>query len=895
MTPMMVQYHRIKEDHQDCLLFYRMGDFYELFFDDAVKASKALDITLTKRGKAEGGDIPMCGVPFHAYENYLARLVRQGFRVAICEQTESPTEAKKRGPKSVVNREVVRVVTPGTLTEDTLLNARQNNFLALICDEKKQDDAFLSLAVIDISTGDFYVESCKAAQLATLIATANPSEMVLPERLLQHPDLFNLFQEHKKALTPLPNSRFDEHNASKRLQEHYQVKTLDGFGQFKTNEVTAASTLLDYVQLTQKGSMPRLALPRRFLGGAGLEIDPSTRRNLELTMTLSGEHKGSLLYTTDRTKTPAGARLFSRHLSAPLRDLETITTRLDRIDYCVHHSSFRENLQEHLSSFPDLERSLGRLSMGRGGPRDLVALRIGLERALHIKKRLVQEHSSTQKLPSMLPNGLIEIEKNIGHHASLVDRLTRALREDLPLLARDGGFIAQGYLEELDEILTLRDQGRSLIVQLQDKYRQDHDISSLKIKHNNILGYYIEITALHADKVPYDFIHRQTMASAMRYTTVELSELEQQLSSAGDKALNLELRLYEDLVQDVITQGETISKTAQSIAELDVTLSHSALAIDGHFCRPTLDESLDFKIQSGRHPVVESALKENQEDTFVPNSCALGQSQNLWLLTGPNMAGKSTYLRQNAIITILAQMGSFVPATSAHIGLVDRLFSRVGASDDLARGRSTFMVEMVETAAILNQATERSFVILDEVGRGTSTYDGLSIAWAVIEHLHNTTKCRTLFATHYHELTQLETKLKNLACHTMKIREWKGKAIFLHEVVPGCANKSYGLYVAQLAGVPQSVLNRAEGLLEALESTRLKSKKKLSHLPLFEVADKAPESIAPPLHKLEPSPVEEHLEAILLDQLTPREALNVLYDLKETLSNKKEKKCVSAA
>lgn len=890
MTPMMVQYHRIKEDHQDCLLFYRMGDFYELFFEDAIKASKALDITLTKRGKAEGDAIPMCGVPFHAYENYLARLVRQGFRVAICEQTESPTEAKKRGPKSVVNREVVRVVTPGTLTEDTLLNARQNNFLALICDEKKQEDACLSLAVIDISTGDFYVESCKIEQLATLIATTNPSEMVLPERLLQHPDLFEFFQDHKKALTPLPNSRFDDHNASKRLQEHYQVKTLDGFGQFKTNEITAASTLLDYVKLTQKGSMPRLALPRRFLAGAGLEIDPSTRRNLELTLTLSGEYKGSLLQIIDHTQTPAGARLFSRHLSAPLRDVDAITTRLDRIDYCVHHSSLRESLHEHLTSFPDLERSLGRLSMGRGGPRDLLALRMGLEQAIHIKQHLCQERSSSQNLPQ----GLMDIEKNVGHHGSLVDRLTRALQEDLPLLARDGGFIAPGYLTELDEILTLRDQGRSLIMQLQDKYRQDYNIPSLKIKHNNILGYYIEITALHADKVPYDFIHRQTMANAMRYTTVELSELEQQLSSAGDKALNLELRLYEDLVQDVLIQGEAISKTAQSIAELDVTLSHSILAIERHFCRPKIDDSLEFDIQGGRHPVVEQALKDGQEDAFVPNSCTLNPTQNLWLLTGPNMAGKSTYLRQNAIITILAQMGAFVPATSAHIGLVDRLFSRVGASDDLARGRSTFMVEMVETAAILNQATEHSFVILDEVGRGTSTYDGLSIAWAVIEYLHNSTKCRTLFATHYHELTQLETKLKNLACHTMKIREWKGKAIFLHEVIPGCANKSYGLYVAQLAGVPHSVLKRAEGLLKTLESTRLKSDKTLSSLPLFEILPSVP---TPGLEKkTSPSPLEKHLEAIALDQLTPRDALNVLYDLKDTLkARQKQSQDVSAA
>ncbi len=655
------------------------------------------------------------------------------------------------------------------------------------------------------------------------------------------------------------------------------MKTLDGFGDFNSNEVTAASTLLDYVQLTQKGSMPRLALPKRFLAGAGLGIDPSTRRNLELTRTLSGDYKGSLLQILDQTKTPAGARLFSLHLAAPLNEVTGIKNRLDRIDYCVHHSNFRDSLQEPLTSFPDIERSMGRLSMGRGGPRDLLALKVGLDQALNLKTKLSQEEK--------MPKGLINIEKDIGHHASLVDRLTRALKEDLPMLARDGGFIATGYLEELDEVLTLRDQGRSLIVQLQDKYRQDYDISSLKIKHNNILGYYIEITSIHADKVPYDFIHRQTMASAMRYTTVELSELEQQLASAGEKALALELRLYENLVQEVMVQGDSIAKTAQSVAELDVTLSQATLAIEQSFCRPQIDESLAFDIQGGRHPVVENALKDLNEDAFVPNGCDLGATQNLWLLTGPNMAGKSTYLRQNAIIAIMAQMGSYVPATSAYIGLVDRLFSRVGASDDLARGRSTFMVEMVETAAILNQATERSFVILDEVGRGTSTYDGLSIAWSVIEHLHNTTHCRTLFATHYHELTQLEIKLKTLACHTMKIREWNDKAIFLHEVIPGCADKSYGLYVAQLAGIPTSVLKRAEGILETLEKTRQKNEKSISGLPLFEGGQKG-EQAPKVIEKILPSPVEDQLSDVAIDQLTPREALNLLYDLKEKVTKR---------
>ncbi len=885
ITPMMVQYLRIKAENKDCLLFYRMGDFYELFFEDAIKASAALDITLTKRGKSDGGDIPMCGVPFHAYENYLARLVRQGFRVAICEQTESPTEAKKRG-HSIVNREVVRVVTPGTLTEDTLLTARENNYLALIYDESKKGQNALSIAIMDISTGDFYVESCTKETIASLIASTNPREMVLPERLLQHETLFELFQDYRDILTPLPNARFDDKNAINRLQEHYNVKTLDGFGEFQTCEITAASTLLDYVQLTQKGTMPRLSLPKRLRALNVLNIDPSTRRNLELTQTLTGEYKGSLLATLDRTKTPAGARLFSRHLATPLMEVNEIKTRQDRVSYLIHRTSFQEEISCFFNGFPDLERSLGRLSMGRGGPRDLMALLKGLEKALDLKKSLNEAKNEAKE---NFPDGLKDIEKNIGAHTHLVDRLKRALKEDLPMLARDGGFIAHGYLEELDKILTLRDQGRSLIVSLQDKYRQDFGIASLKIKHNNILGYYIEITALHSEKVPYDFIHRQTMANAMRFSTVELGELEQQLSSAGEKSLTLELRLYDDLVAEVLSQGEIIAKTANALANLDVALSHSHLAIEQNLCRPEVDTSLSFEVQGARHPVVEKALKDRGENVFVPNDCQLNKGQKIWLLTGPNMAGKSTFLRQNALIIIMAQMGSYVPATKAHIGVVDRLFSRVGASDDLARGRSTFMVEMVETAAILNQATKNSFVILDEVGRGTSTFDGVSIAWSILEYLHDKIKCRALFATHYHELTELEAKLKNVACHTMKIREWNNKAIFMHEVVPGCANKSYGLYVAQLAGVPESVLRRSEVILENLEKNKEQKDKYIKGLPLFDGMNCEAKKLNP-IHPntivipKELQALSENLLNIDVDSLTPRQALTALYNLKDILS-----------
>ena len=889
MTPMMVQYHRIKKEHPDTLLFFRMGDFYELFFDDAIKAAAALDITLTKRGKNEGEEIPMCGVPFHAYESYLARLVRQGYRVAICEQIEDPAEAKKRGPKSIVKRDVVRIVTPGTLTEDTLLNARRNNFLALICDEKqKGQDHLVSFAVIDISTGDFFVESCSLQNLPSLVARVAPAEMVLPERLLQTSELFELFHDYKRALTPLPDARFDPKNAARRLQDHYQVKTLEGFGQFGSNEITAASTLLDYIHLTQKGEMPRLALPKRFEAASGLEIDPATRCNLELTMTLAGDFRGSLLHTIDRTKTAPGARLLSRHLSKPLREVQEINTRLDGIDFFITTSNVRDAFSQSLKGFADIERCLGRLSIGRGGPRDLAALQGGLVIALSLKHALM----SATKVPKILHDCC----RAIGHHASLIDRLGRALKPDLPMLARDGGFIAEGYLPELDDIIRVRDQGRSTIIQLQDQYREKYQIPSLKIKHNNILGYHIEVTNTHADKVPYDFIHRQSIANALRYTTLELTEFEQHLSSAAEKALALELRLFEDLVKEVLMQGEDISKTAQAVAEIDVLLSHAELAVDYHFIRPKLDDSKTFIIEAGRHPVVERALHENEEEQFVPNNCSMSSGDHLWLLTGPNMAGKSTYLRQNALIIILAQMGCYVPAAKAHIGVVDRVFSRVGASDDLARGRSTFMVEMVETAAILNQASERSFVILDEVGRGTSTYDGLSIAWAVLEYLHNHIKCRTLFATHYHELTQLESQLKNLVCYTMKIREWNNKAIFLHEVIPGCADKSYGLYVAQLAGVPQSVLTRSEALLAHFEASRGQgTQTSITGLPLFDEAVAAPlpqkphslstiSNFTPPTPQ--PSRIEEHLQRIVLETLTPREAINVLYDLKGLMQPK---------
>jgi DNA mismatch repair protein MutS len=831
-TPMMQQYHQIKREYLDCLLFYRMGDFYELFFEDAVEASKALGITLTKRGKNDGQDIPMCGVPVHAGENYLARLIKQGFRVAICEQMEDPQEAKLRGSKSVVKRDVVRLVTAGTLTEDTLLDADQNNYLVVICDDRstrKVQSLMLSLAAVDMSTGDFFVESVNPRGLAAALMRLHPSEIVLSESLLQTPTLFETFDEWKLILRPLSNSRFDEKNAIQRLQEIFQVKALDGFGHFSASDLTAAATLIDYVQLTQKGGMPRLNPPHKLTSEQILEIDAATQRNLELMLTLQGTKKGSLLATINRTVTNGGSRLLARRLSMPYAKSSVINQRLDSVEFFAKDQTLRGEMRIQLKSCPDLERSLSRLCLGRGGPRDLAAIRDGLAQTIAIRSSL--SAYTEQNLPRDLQKYIVDL----GFHSDLVERLQRALGDELPVHARDGGFIAAGYLPELDEKKSLRDQGRNHIAALQSNYASQTGISSLKIKHNNMLGYFIEVTALQSEKLGPDFIHRQTLASNMRFTTPELSEFERKLQSAAEQVLGLELQLYNDLVKEIAMRADGIATTAKTLAALDVAAGLAELAVTEKYCRAIVDDSLTFKITNGRHPVVESMLKRNSQ-SFVANDCQLEEGQKLWLITGPNMAGKSTFLRQNALITILAQMGSFVPADAAHIGVVDRLFSRVGAADDLARGRSTFMVEMIETAAILNQATERSLVILDEVGRGTSTFDGVSIAWATVEHLHNQNKCRSLFATHYHELTDLEVQLKHVKCYTMKIKEWQGDVVFLHNVILGSADRSYGLYVAKLAGIPKQVLMRAQEVLSSLESSA-KGRKIPRELPLFTISN----------------------------------------------------------
>ncbi len=873
-TPLMSQYLTIKAQHPTCLLFFRLGDFYEMFFEDAVTAAHALDITLTSRGQMNGENIPMCGVPFHAYEGYLVKLIRKGFHVALCEQTEAPAEAKKRGAKSIVTREVVRIVTPGTVTEDALLSAQESNYLVCVAQTGQE----IGLAWLDLASGQPYAEKVTVTFLDSALARINASEVLTAQKIVENIDLLEKLSSWREKLTVQPNARFESENAKHLLLKTYGVGDLSAFGDFSRAEITALGALIDYVSLTQKSDLSHLKPPRSQSPNKELVMDSATRRNLELTRTLSGEKKGSLLAAIDRTITSAGARLLASRVTSPLTDVGLIKQRLDAVSFFVARKKMRNFMMGELSHTPDLERALARLSLSRGGPRDLAAVRDALKKAEVLRSKLLACN------PKDLPHDLTAARQGLGQHTSLQDKLTRALKESLPLLSRDGGFIARGYSAGLDKFTTLRDNSRQLTVGLQQKYAAAAKTPSLKIKHNNMIGYHVVVPPSHAEKLLAQkdlFIHRQTLVSGVRFTTVELGELEQKISQAADKALALELQLFESLVKEISAQLPELRRTAESLAEIDVTAALAELAGEQNYCRPEIDQSLTFKIKDGRHPVVAQFLSEKADGSpFISNSCDLGSKQNLWLLTGPNMAGKSTFLRQNALIAILAQTGSFVPAKAAHMGVIDRLFSRVGAADDLARGQSTFMVEMVETAAILNQASKNSLVILDEIGRGTATYDGLSIAWATIEHLHEVNHCRTLFATHYHELTQLSKKMPRLFCATMKIKEWKKEIIFLHEVAPGTADRSYGIHVAQMAGIPKSVISRAEMVLQQLETGKTEARKAslVDNLPLFSSV------MAKEDERNHDSPVLESIRGLKPDEMTPMEALKALYNLKEKMS-----------
>jgi DNA mismatch repair protein MutS len=854
---MMTQYLEVKSRHPEALLFYRMGDFYEMFFEDAERASAALDIALTKRGQHLGRDIPMCGVPVATAESYLLQLIRKGFRVAIAEQLEDPAEAKKRSSKAVVKRDVVRLVTPGTLTEETLLEARAANFLAAWTGTRGEG----ALAWADISTGAFAVRPCGIGELEAELARLGPRELLVCDE--QEREVAALAQG--LAMTPLPRAAFEAGSGERRLKAWFGVATLDGFGSFGRAELGALGAVVDYLDITQKGSRPHLAPPRREVRGEALEIDAATRASLEIARSVGGGRAGSLLTCVDRTLTGAGARLLEARLSAPSRQLGVIGERLDAVEALVAVPEVLRDLRKALRGTPDLDRALSRLALDRGGPRDLGAVRDALEAAERV----------ANTLPGQWPSLLGEARQGLAGPDGLRDLLDQALVAQPPTLARDGGFVATGFSADLDAARRLRDEGRAVIAGMQAEYARLTGIAGLKVRHNGTLGYVVEVTPAQAERLrkpPFDdtFHHRQSTASAARFATGELSETEARLLNAAEEALGIERRLFAELRAAVLAEAGRLSGVAAALAEVDVAAALADLAVEERWVRPVLEEGRAFDLRGGRHPVVEQALRRAGKP-FVANDCDLS-AVPLRLLTGPNMGGKSTYLRQAGLLTVLAQAGSYVPAESFRLGLVGRLFSRVGASDDLARGRSTFMVEMVETAAILNGADDRSLVLLDEIGRGTATWDGLSIAWAVLEHLEGV-GCRALFATHYHELAGLAARLPGAGNAHVAATDWDGELVFLHEVREGAADRSYGVQVARLAGLPGKVVARAKAVLRALEARAREGGPRAleDELPLFAGAA-APEPV--------PSAVEERLRAVRPDELSPREALELVYELR---------------
>jgi len=867
-TPMFQQFLEIKADNLDCLLFFRMGDFYELFFEDAVIASKELDIALTSRGKYDGEPVPMCGVPFHAYMPYLQKLTKKNYKIAICEQVESPKEAKLRaGSKALVKREVVRIVTPGTLTEESLLEADKNNFLLSV----NVYNNHIGISWLDISTGELYTQLCSQNELLTAIARIRPTEILITENKLLEDN--NYSEEIKNVydcvITPLIQNNNNSKKAEQLICIHFGVKSLSSFGTFAETEILSCWSLLDYVSLTQKGNFPPIRFPKSIKNDSTMRIDSSTRKNLEISQTLIGNKKGSLINSVDMTLTAAGARQLDKDISAPLTKIKEINGRLDMIQFLIDTELVRSGIREILKSSADIDRAKARIIVSRGGPRDLKSIQLGIEAAHDLKNIL--DKTELKKLPKYF----IPLKKKLNKCEVLLKLLKDILYENLPISIKDGGFIKKGYSKELDEVSSVRDESRQYILEMEMQEKKKTGFSSLKIKYNNVIGYFFEVTQLQKRKFieikdSERFIPRQSLKGATRFVTEELSNLSEAISNAAEKAIDIEIAIFQELQDLININHEDLADISSAIARLDVASSLAEISILNNFIRPNIlsDESLE--IIGGRHPSVELVMQKLGENKFCSNNCYLNSEDKIWLITGPNMAGKSTFLRQNALIAILAQSGSYVPAEKANVGIIDSLFSRVGSSDDLASGRSTFMVEMLETAAILNQAGKKSLVIMDEVGRGTSTYDGLSLAWSILEYLHNNIHCRTLFATHYHELTKLSDILQTLSCHTMQVKEWENKIIFLYTVILGVAKGSYGIHVASIAGVPNLVLMRAKEILEKFEvlgadNDIIKRKNQI---------DK-PLNINNKIQKIHN--LFTDISVINLDSLSPKEALDMLY------------------
>ena len=860
---MMEQYLTIKNQHRDTLLFYRMGDFYELFFEDAVVAAKALDIALTKRGKSNGKDIPMCGVPFHSADNYLPKLIKKGFNVAVCEQTETADEAKSKLKKGPLKREVVRIISPGTLTEDNLLERKKNNFLGAISVLKDT----ICVAWVDISTGCF-----KSRQLSKETNFSNQKQVLtnflmrigFSEILVSNDmDIHIIEEEWHNLLKKQSPSLFHFESSLEELCKYFEVLSMEGLGKFNKGEIIAAGVLLSYLKLTQCGTMPLLSALQSETDSKILEIDYFTQKSLEILTNLSGEPEGSLIYCIDETKTAGGSRLLKQRLIEPFFQINQIQDRHDLANWFLQSNSNIDEYQSLFDNIPDFERSLSRISLLRGTPKDLSLISEGLLKVEIILKNLISNKNLNIK-----PNLLKLIITNLSIDYGLFAKVKNSLKHELPSSIKDGGFIRDGYDSKLDNLRMLRGNEIEQISKLQKKYSDLTNINSLKIKHNRMLGYHIEVRALHDQSIRNldMFIHRQTTAQTSRFTTIELNDLETKILTSLDESIKIEVDIFNRFTKAIIEKGKEILSIAHSIAELDIAIMVANHVSDRNYVCPTMLEEKVLEIDEGRHPVVEQNMKFHK-NSFVSNSCSLNEEEIIWLITGPNMAGKSTYLRQNALIVIMAQAGLFVPAKKAKIGLVDKIFSRVGAADDLAKGQSTFMIEMIETSLILNTSTDKSLVILDEIGRGTATFDGLAIAWSALEYLHNVIKPRTLFATHYHELTELKESLTNISCHKMSIKEWNNSIIFLHKILDGEADKSYGIHVAKLAGLPVSVTEKATQLLDFLENNNKNKNLK-----------KAYQNQSPEIQKSDKFFVE--FDKIDINNISPLDSLNLLHKLK---------------
>ncbi|MFI4934695.1 MAG: DNA mismatch repair protein MutS [Caulobacterales bacterium] len=877
-SPVMAQFFEAKARQPDALIFFRMGDFYEMFFEDAAKASAAIGIALTHRGTHAGAPIPMAGVPAHAAEAYLAKLIRAGFKVAVCEQMEDPAQARKRGGKSIVRRELVRVVTPGTLTEDGLLEARGANRLAAVAVRAGQ----AAVASVELSTGEVECLAVGRESLASALAALSPSEILVPDRLFADEAVSAAVKAAGGVVQPMAQALAEPAASEARLKRLYGVETLDGFGALSGAEVAALGLIAAHLEATQGGRLPALSAPRRAGEADVMAIDPATRTSLEIERSLGGGREGSLLAAIDRTVTSGGARLLAARLARPLMSPEAIDARLDAIDWLLARRALRQKLRVALKGAGDIARALSRLALGRGGPRDLGSLRDGLAIGADIALWLAADPDPLSPAPPEITGALAALAPG-DERSAFVGALGAGLGPDLPSLARDGGFVAAGVRPELDEARALQGDSRQVVAALEARLQTESGVS-LKVRHNAVLGYFLETSAGKAEPLmrpPLSalFIHRQTLASQVRFTTVELSELDGKIAHAAERTLAMEVEIFEAWRDQAQSLAPQIQAAAEALARLDVAAALAEWAEEVGASRPVVDRTTAFAAEAARHPVVEAAVKRAGEP-FTPNDCRLDaagdSAARLSIVTGPNMAGKSTFLRQNALLAILAQAGCFVPARSLRLGVVDRLFSRVGAGDDLARGRSTFMAEMVETAAILTQATPRSFVILDEIGRGTATYDGLAIAWACAEALHDVNRCRALFATHYHELASLEERLAHVSNLSLRAKEWNGELVFLHEAGPGPADRSYGVQVAKLAGVPTAVVARARQVLDRLESEAA-AHEGLAELPLFAASAPPPGPVAGP------SLVDGALRDLDLDGMSPREAMDALYRLKGLL------------